>query len=228
MKVLPSIDLSEGKVVKRIRGVRGTGLIIGDPINVAKEIYDEGYDSVHIVDLDSAEGVKDNEEYIKEICKLGFDWIQVGGGIRDLEKAKRLISYGCSAIIISTLPIINPSEYFKIVENVGEDKVLLSVDYNSEGYVLIKGWKEKGIKVKDFLESFKAKGYIFTFVDNEGTKKGIDKNVKAYLDYVKGVKEYAGGVSSLQDLLELKQIGFDYAIVGMSFYNGTLRGIKYV
>ncbi len=100
MKVMPSIDISEGKAVKRVRGLRGSGLVLGDPLKIAKEILDEGYDAVHIVDLDSAEGTGNNEQVIKEICKLGFKWVQVGGGIRSVDKAESLASI-CNAIVLS-------------------------------------------------------------------------------------------------------------------------------
>jgi len=228
IKVLPSIDISEGKAVKRVRGIRGSGLILGNPIDIALKIYNEGYNSVHLVDLDSAEGLGNNEEYIKEICKIGFSWVQVGGGVRSIEKAESLISYGCSAIVISTLPVKNPSTYEEIVKKLGKEKVLLSVDYDSSGYVLIRGWKEKSIKVLDFIMSFQALGYIFTYVNNEGTKRGVDPFIKNYSLRVSGIKEYAGGIGSIEDLYMLKEYGFNYAIVGMSFYSGNLRGVKYV
>lgn len=227
MKVMPSIDISEGKSVKRVRGLRGSGLVLGDPLKIAKEILDEGYDSVHIVDLDSAEGTGNNEQVIKEICKLGFKWVQVGGGIRSVDKAESLASI-CNAIVLSTLPVTNPKLFDLILERVGKDKVLISIDYDQQGYVLIRGWKEKSnIKVLD-LVTLDVRGFIFTYVPNEGTKGGIDENVKNYTPLVKGLKEYAGGISSLGDLLKLKSYGFHYGIVGMSFYNGSLRGVKIV
>lgn len=69
--IIPSIDISLGKAVKRIRGVKGTGLILGNPIELASKLYNEGYTRIHVVDLDAAEGVGNNEMYIKEISKRG-------------------------------------------------------------------------------------------------------------------------------------------------------------
>ncbi|BFI73982.1 1-(5-phosphoribosyl)-5-((5-phosphoribosylamino)methylideneamino)imidazole-4-carboxamide isomerase [Sulfurisphaera ohwakuensis] len=228
LKVVPSIDISEGKAVKRIRGVKGSGLILGNPVKIAYKIYEEGYDYLHVVDLDSAEENGNNEEYVKDICKIGFKWVQVGGGIRNVEKAERLLDYDCSAIVISTLPIKDPKSFMDIQKIIGKDKILLSVDYDSSGYVLIRGWKEKSIKVLDFLLSYDSLGYIFTYVENEGTKRGIDNNVKNYVIRIKGLKEYAGGIGSIEDLYKLNEYGINYAIIGMSFYSGSLRGIKYV
>ncbi|BFH74487.1 1-(5-phosphoribosyl)-5-((5-phosphoribosylamino) methylideneamino)imidazole-4-carboxamide isomerase [Sulfurisphaera javensis] len=228
IKIIPSIDISEGKAVKRIKGIRGTGLILGNPIQIAYKIYEEGYNYLHVVDLDSAEELGNNEEIIKEICNIGFRWVQVGGGIRDVNKAERLISYDCSALVISTLPVKKPKEYKNLEEKIGKDKILLSVDYNSSGYILIRGWREKSIRVIDFILSFDALGYIFTYVENEGTRRGIDPNVKNYILKINNIKEYAGGIGSIEDLYKLKEYGFNYAIIGMSFYKGPLRGVKYV
>ncbi|AAY80889.1 1-(5-phosphoribosyl)-5-((5-phosphoribosylamino)methylideneamino)imidazole-4-carboxamide isomerase [Sulfolobus acidocaldarius] len=226
MKVMPSIDISNKVAVKRIRGKGGSGIILGDPLKIAKEIISEGYDAIHIVDLDAAEGLGDNKDIIKQICTLGFSWTQVGGGVRKLEIAKDILEY-CSSIVVSTLPITNRQEYDKIISGVGVDKVFLSIDYDDNGYVLIKGWKEKSVKVSDLLD-LESGGVIFTYIPNEGTKGGIDNNVVEYVKSVKKIKEYAGGIGSLDDLLKLKSFGFDYSIIGMSFYNGTLRGIRFV
>ncbi len=226
IKVLPSVDISEGKAVKRIRGVKGTGLILGDPVKIAYKMYEEGYNSIHVIDLDSAEGVGNNEEYIKEICKIGFKWIQVGGGIRSLDRAKKLISLGVSAIILSTLPFTNFKEFKHILDEIGKNKVLVSIDYDNDRKILIKGWKEKSIGIEQAIETINnlnVLGIILTYVTNEGTAKGVDHNVKSLVDKIKGIKEYAGGVSSLSDIQFLESVGFNYVIVGMAFYLNKLR-----
>lgn len=229
MDVVPSIDISEGKVVKRVKGKRNTGIVVGDPVKIAEEIYAEGYNFVHVVDLDAAEGVGDNEKIIYEIARIGFKKLEVGGGIRDYKKASRLISLGASSIVISSLPFTNLDEFKKITDDLGE-YVMLSVDY-CDDKVLIKGWKDSVGTVSEvlgFFSSYKNRGVIFTYVCNEGTKMGIDENIDKYLLRVKGIKGYAGGIGSISDLVKLKQKGVDFAIVGMSFYSGILRGIKNV
>ncbi|AWR97587.1 1-(5-phosphoribosyl)-5-((5-phosphoribosylamino)methylideneamino)imidazole-4-carboxamide isomerase [Acidianus sulfidivorans JP7] len=229
MKVVPSIDISEGKAVKRIKGVRNSGLILGDPVKIAEEIYNDGYDFVHIVDLDSAEGNGDNEPEISLISKVGFKKIEVGGGIRSYDKASRLFSLGITDIVISTLPFTNIKEFEKILNDFS-DRTMISIDYCND-YVLIKGWKEKADSVQNVLHNlsrYSLEGIIFTYVCNEGTKLGIDENIDKYTSLFNGVKGYAGGIGKLDDLLKLKNKGIDFAIVGMSFYSGTLRGVKFV
>ncbi|MUN28140.1 1-(5-phosphoribosyl)-5-((5-phosphoribosylamino)methylideneamino)imidazole-4-carboxamide isomerase [Sulfuracidifex metallicus] len=232
MKVLPSIDISDGVAVKRIKGKSNSGIKLGNPVDIAKEIIELGYDSVHVVDLDAAEGKDRNLEYIREICKLGFSFVQVGGGIREIDDASKILEAGASAIIMSTLPFMDENKFLKIVDSIGKDKVLVSVDYNSSGEILIKGWStSSGFSISraiSNLNNFGIKGIILTFVENEGTKGGIDKHVGDYVKSLNGIKEYAGGISSMEDLLFLSKVGIDYAIIGMAFYSGSLRGVRYV
>jgi phosphoribosylformimino-5-aminoimidazole carboxamide ribotide isomerase len=226
VKVIPSVDISEGKAVKRVKGVKGTGLVLGDPLKVAEEIYAMGYRQLHVVDLDGAEGTGNNSDKVREIAKVGFKWLQVGGGVRSLERASELLRAGASAVIMSTLPFTRPDEFYKIVDSLGGDKVLVSLDYDSQGYVLIKGWKERSLTLNDALRGLRGvKGVIFTYVDREGTSGGIDENAGKWAALVKGIKEYAGGIGGLEDLLKLKAMGFNFAVVGMSFYTGKVRGI---
>ncbi|ARM76294.1 1-(5-phosphoribosyl)-5-((5-phosphoribosylamino)methylideneamino)imidazole-4-carboxamide isomerase [Acidianus manzaensis] len=229
MKIVPSIDISEGKAVKRIKGIKNSGLILGDPVKIAEEIYSEGYDFIHVVDLDSAEGSGNNEKEISLIAKIGFDKIEVGGGIRSYDKANKLFSLGVTDIVISTLPFTNLQEFRKISTELG-NKTMISIDYCND-VVLIKGWKEKGGKISDVLlqlSKYDVEGIIFTYVCNEGTKLGIDENVGKYVNLIKGIKGYAGGIGKIEDLQDLKNKGIDFAIVGMSFYSGNLRGVKVV
>ncbi|AAK40906.1 1-(5-phosphoribosyl)-5- ((5-phosphoribosylamino)methylideneamino)imidazole-4-carboxamide isomerase [Saccharolobus solfataricus] len=230
-EIIPSIDISFGKAVKRIRGVRGTGLVLGNPIELANKLYNEGYSRIHVVDLDAAEGVGNNEMYIKEICKIGFDWIQVGGGIRDVEKAKRLISLDVNALIFSTIVFTNFNLFYNIVREIGNNRVIVSIDYDDTKRVLISGWKERSMEIIDGIKKvneLELLGIILTYVTNEGTVKGIDYSVKDYAKLIRGVKEYAGGVSSDSDITFLKNVGFDYIIVGMAFYLNKIRGTNVV
>jgi len=229
IKVMPSIDISDGRAVKRVKGVRGTGIVIGDPIKVAEELYSNGYEAVHVVDLDAAEGVGDNSHLISNISSIGFSWIQVGGGIRSLTKVYRVLGYGASAVVISSLFFRNRSEFNHIINNVGGDKVILTLDYRSDGYVYVSGWNEKAIEIDKAIEiasQYPLLGIMFTYIDTEGTMSGIDSNIAKYVSKVKGLKEYAGGISKYEDILLLNSMGFDYAIVGMALFRGFLRGVK--
>ncbi|MEM2158048.1 MAG: 1-(5-phosphoribosyl)-5-((5-phosphoribosylamino)methylideneamino)imidazole-4-carboxamide isomerase [Sulfolobales archaeon] len=231
MRVIPSIDLSNYKAVKRIKGVRNSGLILGDALKVAEELYGMGYDSLHIVDLDAAGGYGNNEDLIKKLITVGFKWVQVGGGIRSIEKANRILSYGASSIVVSTLFYEDRQTFNKLVEVVGGEKVLVAVDYDEDLIIKLKGWATYGTniyKAMSDINNYDVLGVIFTYIGNEGTQQGVDKRVKEFAQNVKGLKEYAGGITSLDDLKFLKYAGIDYAILGMSIYTGSLIGVKYV
>ncbi len=228
MIVVPSIDISEGKAVKRVGGKRGTGLVLGDPVSVARSIYDKGYEFVHVVDLDAAEGVGSNEEVIREIVMVGFKRVEVGGGIRDREKARRLISYGVTYLVLSTVVFKDKELFHEIISEVGEEKVMASVDY-CDDVIYVKGWNERAIRVEEGLRQVgNVAGVVFTNICREGRSVGVDEEVGKYVGLVKGLKGYAGGIKDLDDLMKLKGLGFDFAIVGMSFYAGSLGGVKYV
>ncbi len=231
MKVLPSIDLSLGRVVKRVRGIRGTGVVVGDAVKVAEELYELGYDSVHVVDLDAAEGLGSNEGLIKDVVKVGFKWVQVGGGIRGISKAIRLLSYGVTAVVVSTMFYTSRNTFEELLRVVGGDKVLVAVDYDNSLTVRVKGWREGGVGVDEALNmvgNYDVLGIILTYIDSEGTEGGVDRRITNFVRRIKGLKEYAGGVSTVDDLLFLKGVGVDYVIVGMAIYRGTLLGVKYV
>ncbi len=229
MRVVPSIDISEGKAVKRIRGVRGTGLILGDPVRIAEGIYEEGYDYIHVVDLDAAEGIGSNEDVIRRIASIGFKKVQVGGGIRSLERALRLLRMGVTDIVVSTIVFKDDFEFRRMASEIG-DRLFVSIDYR-DGYALISGWRERALPLENAISralAYDIEGIIFTYVSNEGTGRGVDLSIGRYLDRIKGVKGYAGGVGSIDDLYALKRLGFDFVIVGRAFYEGVIRGVKQV
>lgn len=231
MIVMPSIDLSEGRVVKRVRGVRGSGIVVGDPMKIASELYSLGYSNIHIVDLDAAEGKGSNDYIVKDIANIGFKWIQVGGGIRDLNKASKLISYGVSAIVISTMFFTDRRKFDEVYKGIGWDKILISIDYNDSHSVMIRGWTTVAVDLDTavkLVNNAGVLGVIFTYIPTEGTCMGIDKDIRRYASLVNGLKEYAGGVATYDDLLFLRDSGFDYVIVGMALYRGCLRGVENV
>lgn len=231
MIVMPSIDVSGGRAVKRVRGVKGSGIVVGDPIEIADELYSHGYDCIHIVDLDAVEGTGSNDYIVKSVAGIGFKWIQVGGGIRSVDRASKLISYGASAIVLSTVFFIDRKRFYEIYDSVGWDKILISIDYDANHNVMIKGWSTAAMDLSSairLVERVKVLGAVFTYIQAEGTCTGVDRAIREYISSLNGLREYAGGVATHDDLLFLKSVGFDYVIIGMALYKGHLKGVKYV
>jgi phosphoribosylformimino-5-aminoimidazole carboxamide ribotide isomerase len=228
VKLIPTLDVSKGVAVKRVKGVPGTGLSLGSPKDVAQWILDMGYESLHIVDLDAAAEEGRNTEQLIEVLRLPFKWIQIGGGIRDVEVASLYLRAGASALVLSTLPFTDPVRFRSILANIGGDKLLVSIDY-SDGKTLLKGWRKEGIPLERAIEivsEFKLRGTILTHVSREGTKSGVEPEALKLAPALPGIREYAGGVAELSHLLQLKEAGFHAALVGMAFYDGKLRGVK--
>ncbi len=226
MKVFPSIDISEGRAVKRVRGVKGTGIIIGDPRKLALKWINEGAEGLHVVDLDAASSGKlVNFDKIREILEVGKGlWIQVAGGIRNVKDASRYIDAGASAVVVGTKAVTDPDFLDLLDKEIGRDKVIVAID-NKGGKIAIKGWEAEAMPLEEYLEIIKDKPFsyvLYTFIDTEGTMEGIDVNGLRKVKSLGRKVEYAGGIGSINDLLKLKEEGVFAAILGMALYTGKI------
>ncbi len=227
MKLFPSIDISEGKVVKRVRGVRGTGLVVGNPREVARRWVEEGAEGLHVVDLDAASiGKLVNFDKVKEVLQEAKGlWVQVAGGIRSVEDAKKYIDAGASAVVIGTKAATDPSFLDLLDREIGGDKVIVAID-NKGGKIAIKGWEVEALSLDEYLKILERRPFsyvLYTYIPAEGTLKGIDlKGVRMVKRLGKEV-EYAGGIGSIEDLIKLKEEGVYAAILGMALYSGKIK-----
>ncbi len=230
MRVFPSIDISEGRAVKRIRGVKGTGLDLGDPIKWAEFWADEGAKGIHIVDLDGAEaGKPTNVEVINKVIDVAKDrglWVQVAGGLRKLEYLK--LYPRADAYVIGSRAHKDPNFIDKASDEVGPERVIVAIDLKG-GKVSVEGWKEEipaGLKeALDKFEGHNFKGFMYTYVDTEGTMKGPDiEGIKYIRSRFPGkLIEYAGGIGSEDDVRAAWSAGADVVIIGMALYTGKIR-----
>ena len=150
-----------GRVVRLIRGDE-RALIdyshMGDPLIIAKRWVSEGADLLHIVDLDGAKGIGDNTEVALSIARSVNAKIQFGGGIRSLERARFLLNKGIYRIILGSLALKSPTTVKSLIEEFGNQKVVIALDYMGD-IVLYKGWKEKTpIKLNNAISMFKKIG----------------------------------------------------------------------
>ena len=227
MRVFPSIDISEGKAVKRVRGIRGTGLVIGEPREVARRWLNEGAEGLHVVDLDAASaGRLVNFEKVKEVLEEAKDlWVQVAGGIRRVEDARKYIDAGASAVVVGTKAVVDPDFLDALDKEIGRDKVIVAVD-NKGGKVAIKGWEVEALSLDEYLKILKDKPFsylLYTYIPTEGTLKGVDLEGVRKVKALGRLVEYAGGIGSLEDLRKLKEEGVYAAILGMALYSGKIK-----
>ena len=172
--IIPSIDLMSGKAVQLKQGQEKVLEANENPIELAK--YYARFGDVAVIDLDAAMNKGDNEQVIKDICHaLPYSTIRVGGGIRDIEKARRIISYGAKRIIIGTAA----NEDFLC--QLPKDKVIVSID-TKNGKIAIDGWENTiNATVEDYIKRFEnlCSGYLYTVVEKEGMMQGCDiENIK--------------------------------------------------
>jgi len=228
MIIIPAVDLWEGKVVRLFKGDPSRSTVYSDdPVGTAKKWKEQGAKFLHIVDLSAALGKKDNLEVIERIIKESGAEIEVGGGIRDKEKAQKLISLGAKRIIIGTKGL--DKDFLKdLLNSLGPDKVAVSVDAAGEE-VAVKGWKEKSdIKALDFIKSLQDEGLkflIYTDISRDGTLEGVDLSRVKELAKFKDLNiTFGGGVSYPEDIIKIKkEAPFLWGlIIGKALYEGNI------
>ena len=226
--VFPAIDLIDGKCVRLLQGVYSSETQYSDdPISQALSFQEEGASWIHIVDLDAARtGIANNASIIEKIASQLEIPVQVGGGIRDLERARLIFDSGVTRIVIGTAAIENPSLLEEVV-SIG--RVAIAVDLKGNK-VAVHGWKKKtDLSYTDLFERFEKIGvdaYIVTHIERDGTLEGPD--IDAYKNIISSTTKdviASGGVGSTDDLRDLSLLDANGknlrgVIVGRAFYEG--------
>ncbi len=223
--VMPAIDLKERKCVQLVQGDPRRKIVeLEDPLSVAKHWIKLGAKRLHVVDLDGAiEGRRINQDIVEEIAKLSE--IEYGGGLRSYEEAKEFLERGIHKIILGTLALKNPEIVKKLSKEFGSDRIIVALDCR-EGYVVIKGWKEKtSIKAEKAVKVFEnvVDEVLFTNVDVEGKMSGID--IKIIENFIKSTSVaviVSGGISSVEDIKAIKDLGARGVVVGSALYKGKI------
>ena len=225
MKIIPAIDLKEGKCVRLREGKMDEETIFSeDPIATAEHWFSEGADLLHIVDLDGAvSGKPINNKIISEIAlEFPSKDIQVGGGIRSFEIAQDYIKIGVQRVIMGTSAIESP-EVLKDFSNSYPNQVVLGIDA-LDGKVKTEGWvKESGITPLDLIKVFEGlpiAAIIFTDISKDGMMSGPNFEATSSLAKATEIPVIAsGGVSSLSHIKKLSEDKLVYgAICGRALY----------
>lgn len=227
MHIIPAVDIKAGKAVRLLRGAKDQETVYSDsPVDMAKRWAGEGATYLHVVDLDGAfDGHSANEPHIRDIVKALDIPVEVGGGIRTLEKAKRLADFGVDRIILGTRAL----ESRDFVDQLAAElpgKVNIGVDVR-DGMVAINGWTTtSGVKATEFLAGLDGSGVsgvIFTDISRDGALAGA--NVDAMRQACRAVSFpiiASGGVAGVEDVVMLKELPLFGIIVGKALYEGRL------
>ncbi|HHW17222.1 MAG TPA: 1-(5-phosphoribosyl)-5-[(5-phosphoribosylamino)methylideneamino]imidazole-4-carboxamide isomerase [Methanothermobacter sp.] len=227
MLIIPAVDIKDGKCVQLVQGVPGTEqVIIDDPIGAAMKWEKMGARTLHLIDLDGALGTGNNFHIIEEIVKSLPIPVQVGGGIRTREYARKLLDIGVRRIILGTVAVENPEMVKKLSREYGSDQIMVAVD-SKDSKVLIKGWTKKTTmeapSLARLFEKMGAGSILFTNVNVEGLLEGVDiKPLKEIIRAVKIPIIYSGGVTSTRDLELLKRTGVRGVVIGSALYKGKI------
>ena len=225
--IIASIDLMNGKAVQLRQG-KEKMLESNKPLKLAEGF--NKYGKTAVIDLDAAMGKGDNLETIKKILKIAE--CRVGGGIRSIERAKEMISFGAKKVIIGSKAFendkINKNFLKTLKKEIGKQSIIIAIDALNEE-IVTKGWTHPtGIslyKAAETLESF-ASEYLFTCVEREGTLTGINfKIVEKLLKKTDNKVTVAGGVSKISEVRKLAQMGCDVQL-GMALYTGKISLIE--
>ncbi len=235
MEIIPAIDIIDGKCVRLEQGdYDKVTLYHKDPLEVAKQFEDTGLKRLHLVDLDGAKaGSVRNWKVLERIAAKTFLIIDFGGGIKTEKDVQIVFSSGAVLATVGSIAVKNEEEFLKWLLKFGAGKFLLGADVKKEK-ITVSGWQETTeIWVYDFIQKYIDQGVqqIFcTDVSKDGKLEG--PAIDLYKNIISKFPELyfiaSGGVSSVNDLEELKEIGCKAAIVGKAIYEEkiTLSELK--
>ena len=228
MEIIPSIDLKSGLCVRLYQGdYRKETVYSDDPSAVALLWQREGACRLHLVDLDGAKrGEPVNLEVIKSITTQVGIPVQVGGGIRRLETAEMLIDMGVDRVVLGTAAVQDPDLIKRLCNGLGSDKVVAAVDAR-DGQVATEGWTVgtslAAGELVQRMTDLGVKRFLYTDISRDGTL--TEPNFEAVEVLAKLTSEAilaSGGISSMEHIVRLADIGVEGAIVGSALYVGTV------
>jgi len=227
MEIIPAIDIRGGKCVRLYQGDYNQQTVFDeDPVTAALTWYSQGARWLHIVDLDGAvAGEPQNMDWVEEIIKQSGLLIELGGGIREERVAEELLRQGVSRIILGTVAIENRELVKKLCQQFGE-AIAVSLDAR-DGKIAIRGWqKETVIGVLQLSREMVDAGVrrlIYTDIKRDGTltEPNFDM-INRLLAEVDVPVIVAGGISRLEHLRRLKELGVEGAIIGKALYTGDI------
>ena len=227
MKLFPAIDLYEGKAVRLFKGDYAQMTFYNnDPSLVAADFAASGAECIHIVDLEGAKsGTTPNFDTVCKIKATSGLFCEIGGGIRSMEVIDKYLSAGIDRVILGTAAVGNLDFVKAAVEKYG-DRIAVGADLK-DGYVAVKGWVEKtDVSADEFfaqMQDVGVKTVICTDISKDGAMMGTNLELYRSLSERFSMQIVAsGGVSSMEDVERLSQMGLYGAIIGKAYYTGAI------
>jgi phosphoribosylformimino-5-aminoimidazole carboxamide ribotide isomerase len=230
MQIFPSIDIVNGKVAKLIQGKIESIKFYEEydsPIKVAKKWESLGANALHIIDIDAALNIGNNRKIINGIIKSVNIPVQVGGGIRSIEDIEHILNMGAKRVIIGSLAFNSINIIEEILKEYGKESLVIALDHIN-GIVMINGWRSSTkIKIEEAIKNFKDKGakfFLVTSILKDGLLSGTDIEILRKICHIKGIEIFAaGGITRIEEINALKNIGVSAIIIGRALYEGILN-----
>ena len=236
MIIYPAIDLYDGKAVRLFKGDYGQMTVYSeDPPGIAKSFIAAGADHIHVVDLEGArDGGTPNFDTVTAIKRAAEEacagqdlkaFVEIGGGIRDLDTVKKYLDAGIDRVILGTAAVKDP-EFLESVTALYGEHIAVGIDVR-DGFVAIKGWTELSEYTLDgFAEKMQKTGVktiICTDISRDGAMKGSNRQMYRELSEALDIDIIAsGGVSAMEDVRALADMGIHGAIIGKAYYTGAI------
>ena len=229
MRIIPAIDIINGKCVRLTKGDYNTEIVYNeDPLEVAKQYEDHGIEYLHIVDLDGARSNKIyNYKILEKIATKTNLKIDFGGGVKSEGDIKIAFASGANQITGGSIAIKNKELFLDWLKEYGSDKIILGADANNEK-VAISGWKEESDEeVIPFIQHYKEKGIKYV-ISTDIAKDGmlIGPSFDLYEKILKEIPDInliaSGGISKLDELPKLAELGCEGVIIGKAIYENRI------
>lgn len=227
MIILPAIDLLGRKAVRLLKGDYNQVTVYSDsPLEVARKFKSLGATHIHMVDLDGAKyGTTPNMDIVAEVAENTGLFVEIGGGIRSMDTVKKYIDAGVSRVILGTAAICDEAFLKEAVSTYGE-KIAVGADVK-DGKIAVKGWLEQSdVTLDEFflkMQNLGVKNIICTDISRDGAMRGTNLELYRELSEKYSLDITAsGGVSSIEDVKELRKMNLYGAIIGKAYYTGAV------
>lgn len=228
MRIIPAIDIIDGKCVRLTKGDYSTKKIYNEnPLEIAKQFEDNGITFLHVVDLDGAKASQIvNHKTLEALASKTNLSIDFGGGLKSKEDARIAFESGAKQITGGSIAVKGPDIFENWLETYGSDKIILGSDCQNRK-IATNGWLETSeLDVVDFIKAYQEKGVQYTIctdIAKDGMLQGTSNDLyKEIIAETKVNLIASGGVSNMQDLEQLKELGAEGAIVGKAIYENRI------
>ncbi|AZA76481.1 1-(5-phosphoribosyl)-5-[(5-phosphoribosylamino)methylideneamino]imidazole-4-carboxamide isomerase [Chryseobacterium sp. G0186] len=228
MKIIPAIDIIDGKCVRLSKGDYSTKKIYNEnPVEVAKEFEGFGIQFLHLVDLDGAKSKHIvNQKVLEDIARSTSLHIDFGGGLKTQEDIETAFNSGAKQITLGSIAVQDPEFCYTAIEKYGPEKIILGADCDNRK-IKTSGWQEESDRdIVDFILEYQEKGVqntICTDISKDGMLEGPSTGLYIEILYKTSVQLVAsGGISGIKDVHKMKDIGCSGTIIGKAIYEGRI------